>query len=164
VPKTSDKQIHPGWWDSAIVKVASRRCVREGSVIDPLALLEAVHGIMIDLEERAPGIPFEKLLTAARPDSSLEARKAAAKLMKDAGVGDKEINSILGEHGWRQCAIPPSIARHHEILKAHAEGLTVKQIAVTLQVSESIVYRKLRAEKLPLNDGRKARWQVPVTL
>ena len=133
-------------------------------MLDPLALLEAVHGIMIDLEERAPGIPFEDLLTAARPDASPEAVKAAAQLLKKCGVGDKEINSILGDGRWRQNIIPPSIARHHEIVKAHAAGLTVKQISETLLVSESIVYRKLRAEKLPLNDGRIARWQAPVTL
>lgn len=57
--------IHPNWQQDPLVKRAA-----ENSDGSPLGLLEELHQLMLDVEDRFPGVPFGQLLSdpVQRPD------------------------------------------------------------------------------------------------
>jgi len=147
-------QVSDKWFESPLVKYAASRA-GDFDGYTPLELLEALNGIMLDLEERAPGIPFVELLGTRSTGSTPRGRAAAAALLKEKGFEDTEITALL-ETG-RFVAPPESKKKkppHAAIAGLVGTGLTAPKIAEKLGITPWVVYRSLRKQGITIPDGR----------
>lgn len=84
--------IHPAWFDNPIVREAARRLESRGEDLSGRDLLFELSGMLNELEDRFPGVPFADILAArTRPDP-----EAVRRGMSAAGVSPDDIDTVLG--------------------------------------------------------------------
>lgn len=169
-----DGNIDSGWLENPLVARAIR--VADG---DPLGTLEALHGMLTELEDAVPGVPFRTILQAANPTdrSPVEARAKVAGMLLDRGLGWEEVDQTLGTDARRHLAlsmrvdgykIAECVARCHvpkgyvvangangkakALIEAIDAGATIPEAAARVGVSESTARRYLHG-KLPRTTG-----------
>lgn len=156
-------EIDPTWLDSPIVKRAVKRAGDGAEAVD---VLEVLHKMMLDLEDRAPGVPFFEVFEACRtakgdtgwgnePSNdhlglgTLEARRAVGQAALAAGWDKTHLDRLFGGRpnwgpGQRQ-ATP--IAEHPAIVLLK-NGRSIRETAAELGSSYGYVCQLItRARK-----------------
>jgi AraC-like DNA-binding protein len=104
---TMTTEISDKWLANPLVAAAADR-----AGLDPLGTLEALHGMMTDLETACPGVPFGEILASARGEASAEANGKVAGMLLTRGLSFDEVDDTLGGT--------------HEARLEHARDLTSK--------------------------------------
>lgn len=103
------------WLGNPLVQRAIHKA---GGPSNAVAVLEALHGIMTDLETRCPGVSFHDILqSAGREDASPEGQVAVARMLLKEGHAPQEVDRILGYE-----------ARHRLAAHLSGEGWTTAQV------------------------------------
>jgi hypothetical protein len=158
-----DEEAFQDWLTSPLVKRAVKRAGDHAGAVD---VLETLHEMMLDLEERAPGVPFHELFDACRTATvynegdldgnehlglgTLEARRAVGRAAKAAGMTDKNLDTIFGNRkawGPGPGANQPRKAEDHPALPLYRAGWTYKQIAAELGCGVSRVSQVITRAK-----------------
>jgi hypothetical protein len=126
------------WLDHPIVRHA-----RGSLPVDaqPLDLLEATLGVMLELERRFPGIPFGELLGATDTDvdtSTLRARLARA------GVSTEDMALVVPDMQSRRKYSEAQLGVLRS--KFEARRCTVKQFAKENDMSKSTIFRLIKGD------------------
>jgi hypothetical protein len=87
--------IHPDWVEHPLVREAAR------DADDALGLLSQLNKLMLEVEDRFPGVPFRQILE--RPQAALGKLDRIA-MLRDAGIDEDLIADLEGpvdiEPGW----------------------------------------------------------------
>jgi hypothetical protein len=87
--------IHPDWAEHPLVREAAR------DADDALGLLTQLNKLMLEVEDRFPGVPYRQILE--QPQAALGKLDRIA-MLRDAGIDEDLIADLEGpvdiEHGW----------------------------------------------------------------
>lgn len=145
-----DKEVFEVWTSSPLVQ---RAIARAGEGAETVDVLETLHGMMLDLEERAPGVPFIELFEGARTAvsdeghhvhlglGSTEARQALGRAAAEAGISSWELDTIFGDRqSWGPGRTGAEAqAKSHPALGLFLAGKSYREIADELGIGISRV-------------------------
>ena len=142
---TAPVEIHPDWLDNPIVRIAMART--DGG---PADVLRALSGLLNDLEDRLPGVPFAEILATAKVgEDAPEVRARVARAMIEAGTGTAEVADLVGETAW---SVAHTVAEADQRRENGAQvqalldtGMSVRAIGRELGVAPATVIRRLRS-------------------
>ena len=117
---------------------------RAGDGASALDILETLHTMCTDLEDRAPGVNFAEILGAWDPDTALRGRKAAALALMKSGMSRTDVNDLISLDGKSDPTMPTVYEQHpafDSIVAERAQKVPAHIIAAKYNCSEQFVYR-----------------------
>lgn len=166
---TTTQPVNSEWMQSPLVNHAIEQA---GDQAEPLDVLETLLRLMLEMEEKCPGVPFTTILAGVKPDPTEEAVAATAVTLEGLGYNRPEICEILGidtypggddietiewptavatngrggiaEHPGHSRSPKAQQDRFLLFREARRSGLTVKQTADKYGVNRQMVYRYYR--------------------
>jgi hypothetical protein len=136
---TADMTLHPDWTESPLVRHAFTLAGDGAPVLD---VLEQLHSMLLRLDDI--GVNAAELAAAWTPDTSTENRVAVRRYLKNQGMQDGLIDTLVDGTGIEDGEVG-SVYRCHPrfdaIVAYRRDGIPVKDIAHEFGVSETFVYR-----------------------
>lgn len=152
------------WLDSPIVRMAIKRA--GGTAAGAAIVLEELTDLLDELEGMFPGIPFQDILGE---NPTPEGRKAVGRRLLENGLSKAEVAKMVHVQPERLdeflasgngSGVKPAelfVAVKATVVEMYNAGQTKRQIAETLGVGLTVVYRHLQAAGLgrPLTDHQR---------
>lgn len=132
--------LDPGWLDHPIVRHARRNLPSDAT---PLDLLENTLGVMMELEERFPGIPFGQLLSAAEVESDEDSARLRC-AFEVAGVSREDMLIVLPDARSHRKFTDGQLVSLRS--KFHCRRGTIKQFAKDHGMSKATIYRLIKGD------------------
>lgn len=136
--------IHPDWAQSKIVAHAIER---SGTDTEPLTILETLHGLMLQCEEHAPGVPFNEILSAWDPTSAARGREAARALVSAKGID----LGMLDEIAVVSRSDASERAEYDSIARLARAGATYREIRAALGCSSNLIHQVITREGIQMS-------------
>ncbi len=153
--KTADpRDVSEKWLDSPLVKYAMEVA---GETASPVDVAEIMLTMMHELEDLAPGVPFERLFAGVGAGAKAGDIRCAQNAMKAAGVSPEDIVAISGLQ--RILETTPAVEqrgyKHPDIVELAKQGMPVAELVELTGFGKRRIYRILQANGVERDQRRK---------
>jgi hypothetical protein len=120
------------WNEHPLVRLAEQRS--DGSL---LSKFEVLLGLLDEMETRFPGIPFRDILSMS--DVTLETREVYERVLRDAGVTDRDIDIVLSKGGPQAGHVAPWDDERYELVNSSLTRQELLQLGYSIYTVEAVL-------------------------
>jgi hypothetical protein len=120
------------WNEHPLVRLADQRS--NGTL---LGKFETLLELLGELETRFPGIPFQTILSMS--DANMENRDTYERVLRDAGVSDRDIDIVLSKGGPQAGHVAPWDDERYELVNSSLTRQELLQLGYSIYTVEAVL-------------------------